>query len=541
MEEPHGARRNSSDSSAGLLLGLASAAVLAILAYVAFAKQGIGIDLEWAWQTIKEPRYRALGLPLVASGILFLLLASLLIRMPIRTRRREVGVVAGAALALFLFQTALTSLGRAGHIDTLFASYPPANAYFDRATDIESVPGYLAGYRREIREQRFRVQLSTHPPGSVLFYVPFIRLSERFPRAAGALCSLVRRIPSVKEAREVPEIRIALGRRIRRPEHEAAAWLAAIVLRFLASLVVVPLYLLCRLELSPRDALPAALMGATVPALFLFSPHPDQLFPLLACTFFWLVGLGLRRLNWCAALGAGFLLFLGLFFSLSFAAVAFVGLVVWAIAIWRNPCRAHLRLALAGLAGLAVPALLLMLTFGHDLLGVWRACAERNDEFNSHSGRTYWKWLIYNPLELAIFAGAPAFILFWRLWLADLNRRWLYGELRPGRQTPPESGDAGPDAQGNGRVTLGALPFLSDLVIAVGLTLVLLNLSGKNLGEVGRLWMIVMPVMGVAAGKTWEKWGQTDVGFLLALVALQLAQIVGLRLFLDVMGMITIS
>jgi len=539
MEEPPGEAPNPTDPSAGWLLGLSSAAVIAILAYVAFAKKGIGIDLEWAWQTIKEPRYSSLGLPFVTSGVLFLLVALLITRMPIRSRRREVSVLSGAALALFLFQGTLAGLGRAGHIDTLFATYPPANAYFDRASHVDTVAGYLAGYHREIREEPFRVQLSTHPPGSVLFYVPFIRLSERFPHVAGSLCGLAQRIPSVREASEVPEIRIALGRRIRRPEHEAAAWLAAIVLRVLASLVVVPLYLLCRLELSPRDALPASVLGAAAPALFLFSPHPDQLFPLLSCTFFWLVGLGLRRLNWCAALGAGVVLFLGLFFSLSFVAVAFVGLVAWGVSIWREPCRAHLRLALAGLAGLAVPGTLLMLAFGHDALGVWLACAGKNDEFNTHSGRTYWKWLMFNPLELAIFAGAPVFILFWRLWLADLNHRWLHGELRPGASLDSDAAEPEVDRGDDGGAR--AIPFIADLIIAVGLTLLLLNLSGKNLGEVGRLWMIVMPVMAVAAGKTSEKWGRAGAGFLLGLLGLQLAQIAGLRLFLDVMGMVTIS
>jgi hypothetical protein len=537
----NGSERSHRFQAAGLLV-LAAAGAVGVILY-AGAAGGIGIRGEWVWQTLESPRFASLALPLALTGVFFLGFAWLYVRWPARARLQESAAVLAVAALLFLLQIAFAGLGMAGHVDSLFASYPPANAYLDRAARIESVSAYLAGYRQEVLEQRFRVQLSTHPPGSVLFYLPFIRWSERFPGAANTVSGLFRRVPSVRDACEVPEIRVALERRMLRPEHEAAAWLAGLALRLLAALVVVPVYLLCRLELPPKTALAGSVLASAVPALFLFSPHPDQLFPLLAGVFLWLAALALRRFSCAAAGAAGIVLLAGFFFSLSFAAPAFVSLLVWAIALVRKPCRQHFRILLAGVAGAILPAIILFLAFEHDVLGVWKACAAMNDEFNRHSGRTYWKWLLFNPLELAVFCGVPLFVLFWHSWLQDANRRWLYGRLPPWRQPERQDvasalpGQEPPHPPSSEAPAVG----LPDLILALGVTFLLLNLTGKNLGEVGRLWMIVMPVMALAAGTTWETWKGKKEGFVLLFLALQLTQVLALRLLMDAMGAISLG
>ena len=169
-----------------------------------------------------------------------------------------------------------------------------------------------------------------------------------------------------------------------------------------------------------------------------------------------------------------------------------------------------------------VPAIFLWLLFDHNILSVWQVCLENNDRFNAHSGRIYWKWFLFNPAELLIFAGAPLFCLFWFAWSHDLNRRWL------GAESPSESSDSGKPP-----VTL------LDIGLATGLTLILLNVSGKNLGEVGRLWMIVMPLMACSAGPMISEWHENSRragGLVLLLVFVTLVHTIGLRLFVDAMG-----
>ena len=76
---------------------------------------------------------------------------------------------------------------------------------------------------------------------------------------------------------------------------------------------------------------------------------------------------------------------------------------------------------------------------------------------------------------------------------------------------------------------------LSDALVALGVAILLLNLSGKNLGEVGRLWMIVMPLMAaVCASKLNLK---SSHGVVLALIMLQVVQLLGIRTIVQAMGL----
>ena len=76
--------------------------------------------------------------------------------------------------------------------------------------------------------------------------------------------------------------------------------------------------------------------------------------------------------------------------------------------------------------------------------------------------RTYLAWLVVNPIELAVALGLPAVV-----WIAC-------GLARP-RSVP--------------RRRLGHFAVL-----------VLLNLIGRNMGEVARLWMLFLPPLLIAAG-----------------------------------------
>jgi len=354
-----------------------------------------------------------------------------------------------------------------------------------------------------------------------LIYLPFLKAAERFPELRNTFRQL-----APPDAFEVPEIQIALGTFIHKPQHETAAWMGAFALRLLASLVVVALYLLLRTELQPKLALGTTAVGSLLPALYLFNPHPDQLFPAISCLYLFLVYRCLKTMSWKFAVGAGLTIFCGLFFSLSFLVPGFISALVWGMAIYRTgisvgSAKQHLTILAGAVGGILVPTTILLLLFDHNILSVWQVCLENNDRFNAHSGRIYWKWFLFNPAELFIFAGAPLSCLFWFAWSRDLNRRWL------GTESPSESD----------RVKQAVS--LLDIGLATGLTLILLNVIGKNLGEVGRLWMIVMPLMACSAGPIINEWYNNNRragSLVLLLVLVTLVQTIGLRLFVDAMG-----
>ncbi len=84
--------------------------------------------------------------------------------------------------------------------------------------------------------------------------------------------------------------------------------------------------------------------------------------------------------------------------------------------------------------------------------------------------RSYALWLLFNPLDLAIFLGPPVAVL-------ALPR--MIEALRSG---------PGAGARDVDRFTAG---------LALGL--VLLGLSGSTRGEVGRIWIPLMPLLLIAA------------------------------------------
>jgi len=158
---------------------------------------------------------------------------------------------------------------------------------------------------------------------------------------------------------------------------------------------------------------------------------------------------------------------LGLSLAVLPVALAAAVLTVWEVAGCRREERTVLRprdwaarLGVAA-AGWSLPVFVLWI-WGHiNLLSVWQWNYRNHAAFYAHYARTYWKWLLVNPLEFALAVGLPivaAALFGFRNLLAGGWRQRAMG------------------------------PYWC--LTGVGL---LLSLSGKNMGEAARLWLIVMP------------------------------------------------
>ena len=102
------------------------------------------------------------------------------------------------------------------------------------------------------------------------------------------------------------------------------------------------------------------------------------------------------------------------------------------------------------------------------VIGSWNL--HHHARFYDEYPRTYRLWLVVNPVELAIALGLPAVV-------------WCRRGLFAPRGVP--------------------LSVWSTLVV-----LTLTNLTGRNMGEVARLWMLYMPPLLVGAGYGFERWAQ---------------------------------
>ena len=471
---------------ASTLLTVAMVLTGGALAAVFLGPQRLGLD-EWPWPRVSEPVWDRMAYPLVVFALLGGVVTVLWARMP-RLSRIEAAVLVMLLSGLaFVAQVMVGQQGRAGYHESLFAvGLPAASSYHQEARKVTRLGEYLAGYEREVRRRPFRVQLSTHPAGPVVLFWCLNHAFAGRPMAAALFAAM-----------SEPEL--------------AGVWLATLVLRLAASLVVVPVYLMASSWYGRRAGLGAAAFSAAIPSLLLFSPILDQCFPALAATACWLgYRAGERRSAGWAVL-AGLAVSAGLFLSLAFAVVALVAALLAIVGLGkggRRPQGRDLAKLLAGAsAGLVAPVVTLYVAVGYNSLAVWKACWDGNAEFNRLTHRTYWKWALVNPVEFLAFLGVPLACLFVRRVASEvgqLGRRKLAGRDWP------------------------------TLVVA-GL-LVLLDVLGANLGEVARLWMFLMPACAVAAAAEVERYTPYRRAVFLALFALQCLQVALFRAGLDVLN-----
>src|SRR5690606_13266519 len=122
------------------------------------------------------------------------------------------------------------------------------------------------------------------------------------------------------------------------------------------------------------------------------------------------------------------------------------------------------------IAGAAFGLLTAFVWFAFDLnlLAVWLSNYQNHAGFYDAYDRTYWKWLLVNPVELAFSIGLPAIAAL----VVSLIQRPAI------------------DLRG---------PF-----VPVAIVLGLLWLSGKNSGEAARLWLFLMPWVLWIAASIWQ-------------------------------------
>jgi len=231
----------------------------------------------------------------------------------------------------------------------------------------------------------------------------------------------------------------------------------------------VPLYLLVRRNHPRTTSWCTAALWPLVPALAVFLPKSDALFPFFGALFLWAWLEGFARKSYGLCLLAGFVLFLSMFMSLAILpVVAAAGLLT----LWESvtcspeervatPSRATATCVAAALAGWILPVIAVRLLGHVNLLAVWQWNYRNHAAFYSKYARTYWKWLLVNPLELIFAVGAPlmlaATIGFW----SSLRGGWRKRSMGP--------------------------------YWCLTASWLLLWLSGKNEGEAARLWLVLMP------------------------------------------------
>lgn len=466
----------------GIGLAIAAAAPLAVLWLTEIP---LGVPGEWTWSRI--PVAPADWTPLILGCFLAAVVGGLYIGTcavgafrVAAASRFELAAWLGALWAagfawLWALQEspALTqyALGKSGWV----LYYHAHEGYFEQARYVmRDVPSYLAGYETQMAEGDY-LHLGTHPPGLILFHRVCINLC----RASPALCDLLERTqpPSFRDAMEVIERLERTGPRPITGPDRAALWLAVLITQAIAAAGAWPIYLLVRRTHSPTASWWAAALWPLVPALAVFLPKSDALLPFLGalCLWAWLEGLRRGRLSLCALAGA--LFWLAMFLSLAVLpiALAAASLTLWESFFCSPEERTSPRLAgwaariAAAAAGWGFFLVLLWFLGRINLVSVWLANLRNHAAFYDHYPRTYWKWLIEIPLELLFAVGAPLVVAVGIGFCTSVAAGWRRRAMGP--------------------------------YWCLTATMVVLWLTGKNMGEAARLWLVFMPwAVWLAAG-----------------------------------------
>jgi hypothetical protein len=472
------------DQSARLLPPTALAAVM-ILAARLLQGLPLGIPGEWVWGHSSLP---ANLLPALLAGLLLLAFVLWLARLNWANLPGSKRAINLALLVLLVFVLQISLINAVGapwiSLGSIIIS-PNATTYFSLSLEIKDVRTWVASYPDLMSALPYHAR--THPPGLTLFFYGVRKL------LAPIVSSTAQPFADWAQGYRVFGLGPTAG-------DATAAFASALLIALLGALSLVPIYLLCRELMLDRAALFAALLVGTLPSLLLLSASPDLILLFLASTTLWLSYLAWKYARPLPAFLAGLVLALSAFLSFGLLAVGLWLALLAFVGALRRPdrpavVRTFAKLLLAGLAGFALVHLALYLLWDYHPLAVARqAFSAHRDVTVAEQARTYWKWVLMNPVECAVFAGLP--LVLAALWAIPVLRR------------DPE------------------LRCLNTFLLATAVTFALLDLSGTVRGEVGRIWLFLFWPLAMAAAPALER---SHRSVLLAIVILQLLQALLLR------------
>ena len=464
-----------------LLLCAAAAVQLAVLWLVDVP---LGVPGEWTWDRIP---YGPAEARVLLLGLVTALPAALLFLGVVVWGDRQIVSAGRGATAAWLLALAgagfawLWSVQEAGTQDVyrlgrglLVLEDRGSSGYFTIARQPGSdAVSLLASWEARVAQGDV-LHIGTHPPGLVLLHRGLITSFTSMP-TLGQWVLATRPASAVQIAGLLDELTAQEGRSLSVAE-QAALWAAVLLTQAATAAAVVPLFLFCQRRLGTSAAWRAACLWPLVPALAIFLPKSDALFPLLGMSMLALWDRRGRRF-WSDA-AAGGLLWLGLMLSLALLPyLVAAGLLTLADLVQapRSGRRGLLRervFAAAVMAGVfGTLTVGIWLVWHLNLPAVWAHNLRNHAGFYAVTPRSYGGWLVETPVEISVAVGLPvALAAVWTL-LAAWHRRDLAGAW-PG--------------------------------VVFATVLGLLWLSGKTSGEAARLWILFLPWILTAAAPMWD-------------------------------------
>lgn len=493
-------------------------AVLVMILLAAIVSMGLlwltgvplGIPGEWTWDRVTVEPDSAWNLfgAAVAAGLYLLAVRAGWNRLGRAwchsIRRLELGawliaLVAMSFAWIWIVQEAAPQKNRLGK--TAFVLYyASSSGYFTKARYEDPKALELLARYEELMRERDVLHVGTHPPGLFLAFQGLIVVCEMSPALSSFLD--ITQPSSFREACDVIATNAARGNPSRPllPLDRRVLWLATLLVLASASLVVLPLYSVVAATHGSQTAWLTAAFWPAVPAAAVFVPKSDVLYAFIGMLIVGLWLNAIKKRSMAFGLLAGLCAWCGLLCSLAFLPVIlFAMLASWrsgsvgikihptagavapttsavdvkstdneATLIKRASSPPNLRWpVLAAVVGFVIPTLILGWLARVNLPVVWWLNYQNHAGFYQQYSRTYWKWLLINPLELGFAVGWPVMVMALAMVVPLWGRRRMPFEMH-----------------------------VSAMLVVLGV----LWVTGKNSGEAARLWIVFLPWLVWLAG-----------------------------------------
>lgn len=412
---------------------------------------------DWQWSYLFINTLSRIWFPLIIIFLIFILFLFFDNKKQAFIQKNEKRIIFLLIFISFIFQFSVLFFGRSG-INVLIHRIinPDLNGYFTASLNIDDIFNFLKNYNDNVLS--LPMHAKGHPPGAVLFFY-FLNSFFKF---------FTFLFPLVEELSPSHTDVFVVWKSLASYE-KLTAIISSLIIPFLASLTIYPLYFLAKKLYDTKIALRSIFLYIFIPGVVLFTPINDvflSIFPLTSLLF---LIKGLREEDKYFLIISGLIFFLGIFFSLSLLPLGLVFLVLFISEKFIRSCSRLLSIVPKGLffiLGFLLTPILLFIFFDFNFLEVTQTLMSGLPPF-----REYYVWIFYNLYDFFVFVGIPVLIVF-VLMLKKIVQDMVQNDKR--------------------KKTSAKVDFL---FLGFVLMLFILNFSGAVRGEVGRIWIPFMPFL----------------------------------------------
>ena len=487
---------------------ICAAAILSALGIGAFLiKVPIGVAKEWIWAYEKSPDwYRLLfAFPWIAI-FWFFVIDNRIKRAVLRAGKALRTFIVWFVLCVFVFSSILFQKYDFYNTVASMSINSYGGAFVIESSKIGDIKGYLEGYPQYISSRSWEefgtTRIISNPPGTQITFALLERALLRSDRNKVFFSKLFVPddiLPRDDMGKEIPFRLFSL------------AAVSAYFIYFAASLCVIPVYLLMEKLAQKQKALELIPFAVVIPSLLIFAPGKDVL-QLPIFFFFWYFSYkALMDNKFITGLLAGMLFYLGLFFTMAMTIAPAVVIASCAIEVFkRRACGTKIDYRAGGKyfcalgAGFLIFAAVFYYWLHYDFVATLSAVFRNHADFYSYFPRTYSKWVYMDVLEFLVFIGMPLAVLF--VYSSSAQMACL----------------AKRDCRAFSAFFWGTF-----IVFAM------LDVSGKNLGEAGRLWVFFMPAAAILIAGNFKVREMVSQKGLYILLLVQLIYTCACRICLD--------